>query len=320
MNYNEKYNHEDFPFVARKEMKYQTLIIRLISKDLAKDICVQNHYSHKWGSTFGAYNFGVYLEERPNECLGVASFGEMMNPNSYKSINPQLEKGEIIELNRMWFDDVLVRNTETTVLAVAFKWLKKNSPVKIVQSFSDGRLGAGVVYRASNFDYYGYTTTTFYEDTIHDETVFHSAFDNTEALSTMVGRNIGVVRGYFRVFRVKSYRYIYFLDRKYKDTMKLKQQPYPPYDKGVIYKDDFVQSKYVVARSYLASAKLELECAKDFMDYMKQHFTQEEIDEALERAEKNERLIKHLNESSMHTQNLKTRINNFDELYEPLDN
>lgn len=316
--YNLKYNHEDFPFVARKEMKHQTLIIRLISKELARKICLKHHYSHKWGTNFGIHNFGVYLEERPNECLGVASFGEMMNPNSYSSISSQIEKEEIIELNRMWFDDVLVRNTETTVLSIAFKWFKKNTKIKIVQSFSDGRLGCGVVYRASNFKYYGYTLPSFYEDKVHGIIEFHSKFDNTENLVSMVGYNLGLVRGYYDVFKTKSHRYLYCIDKKYEKTIKLKELPYPPYDRYVVYKDNFVQSRFVIARCYLTCTMLEFDCAKDFMEYLKEHFTQEQIDEALERASKNERIAKRF-KTEKSILNMKTKLNNFDTYFEPLD-
>ena len=63
---------------------------------------------------------------------------------------------------------------------------------------------------------------------------------------------------------------------------------------------------------------LEFDCAKDFMEYLKEHFTQEQIDEALERASKNERIAKRF-KTEKSILNMKTKLNNFDTYFEPLD-
>ena len=77
-----------------------TLIIRPVKKKLAKSMIIENHYSHKWNESFGIMNFGIFRESS-DECLGVAVFGRMMNTCSFKSISDDLEKDEIIELNRL---------------------------------------------------------------------------------------------------------------------------------------------------------------------------------------------------------------------------
>lgn len=41
------------------------LIIRPVSKTLAKDLIIRNHYSHKWNTPFGLYNFGIFKETAP---------------------------------------------------------------------------------------------------------------------------------------------------------------------------------------------------------------------------------------------------------------
>ena len=43
------------------------LIIRPVSKTLAKDLIIRNHYSHKWYTPFGLYNFGIFKETAPDE-------------------------------------------------------------------------------------------------------------------------------------------------------------------------------------------------------------------------------------------------------------
>ena len=84
------------------------LIIKEIDRKLAKEIIINNHYSHKWNTSFGKINIGIFQKDNPM-CLGVASFGNLMNPNSYKSISDDFNKDSVVELNRLWIDDLLGR-------------------------------------------------------------------------------------------------------------------------------------------------------------------------------------------------------------------
>ena len=111
----------------RKTMKNNgEIIVKPSDKELAKQMCVEPHYSHKWGASFGRYNFGIFKADEPEKCLGCAVFGAMMNAQSYKSINSMATYENLIELNRLWVDDCLGKNTETVFLSLCFKWLKHN--------------------------------------------------------------------------------------------------------------------------------------------------------------------------------------------------
>ena len=57
----------------------------------------------------------------------------------------------------MWIDDTLGKNAESVLIAASLKLLRKADPnIVAVQSFADGRLGCGTIYKASNFRYYGF--------------------------------------------------------------------------------------------------------------------------------------------------------------------
>src|SRR5699024_9312061 len=115
---------------------------------------IKNHYSKKWNTPFGTFNVGVYKD---GVLKGVAVYGNLMNSKAYKNISNH-GPGSVIELNRMWIDDELGHNAETLLISSSIKILKKVRPdVKYIQSFADGRLGCGTIYKAANFDYYGYT-------------------------------------------------------------------------------------------------------------------------------------------------------------------
>lgn len=226
------------------------LKVREIPLSLAKDILVKNHYSKKWNSAFGKINFGIFQDENPT-CLGVFSLGNMMNPKSYKKISDDINSDNILELNRLWLDDCLGKNAETVFISLCFKYIKKHyKNIKLIQSFADGRLGCGTIYKASNFNYYGYHETLFFEHKDNNNFTLHKVpLENTSRFVPMISNNLLLVKNKLRAFKVKTYRYIYILDKNV--NIKLKQENYPPYQIGKFYIDDYKQSLGVLSRVYM---------------------------------------------------------------------
>ena len=110
--------------------------VKQIDRKTAKEMIVNNHYSHKMGSNHGVYNFGIF---RDDELLGVASYGYMMNPRA-KIFESNVEDGMMLELNRMWIDDCLGKNAESFLIATSIKLIKKINPkIVAIQSFADGK-------------------------------------------------------------------------------------------------------------------------------------------------------------------------------------
>ena len=218
--------------IIKKTSSLGTLLIKLVDKNLAKDMIVKNHYSHKWNDGgFGLYNFGMFRADDPEKCLGVAVYGYMKNPKAKLFTHPN-PKAWMCELNRMWIDDELGRNAESILIAASLKLLHKLAPDCVaVQSFADGRLGCGTIYKAANFQYYGYHYTKFLRNIRSGEMVHCQIFTNTTSPSGYLRANIGMLLGDFEVYEVKTYRYIYPLDKKFQ--FKTKRQPYPAYEKGL---------------------------------------------------------------------------------------
>lgn len=215
-----------------KSKNLGNLGIMPVSKDKAKEMIVKNHYSKKWNCSFGIYNFGLFREgeEDESECLGVAVYGYMKNPKAKIFYHPNPE-AQMIELNRMWIDDCLGRNAESILIAHSLKALKKtNKNIVAVQSFADGRLGCGTIYKASNFQYYGMHKTTFLKNKRTGEITHHQNLTNTTRRSVYVRDNIAYLLGDLEIFRVNTYRYIFPLCRKFQ--FKTPSEAYPPYSKG----------------------------------------------------------------------------------------
>jgi len=218
--------------VIKQTKNLGILEIKEVDKKTAKRLIVENHYSHKWNDGgFGKYNFGIY-RQGDDRCLGVAVYGYMKNLNAkiFEHPNPD---AWMCELNRMWIDDVLGYNAETILIAASLKLLKKADPnIVAVQSFADGRLGCGTIYKAANFKYYGFHTTRFLKNERTGEMTHEQVFTNSTSTSGYLRANVSYLIGDVTVYSVKTYRYIYPLCKRFRFTLK-KELPYPAYEKGI---------------------------------------------------------------------------------------
>lgn len=208
-----------------------TLIIKAVDKKLAKAMIIQNHYSHKWNDGgFGAHNFGIFRADSPENCLGVAVYGYMKNPKAQIFTHPN-PNAWIAELNRLWISDDLGHNSETILIGASLKLLRKTDPnVVAVQSFADGRLGCGTIYKAANFHYCGHHNTKFLRNTRTQEVIHEQILTNTKSPSGYVRANVAYLLGDLECFSVKTHRYIYPLCKRFQ--FKFPTIPYPQYDKG----------------------------------------------------------------------------------------
>jgi len=241
------------------------LTIKAIDYQTAKKIIVENHYSKKWNAAFGKLNFGIF---KGDKLLGVAVFGNLMNPKSYKQYGGFLEKENVLELNRMWISDELGKNAETILISSSFKIMKREHPhVKVIQTFADGRLGVGTIYKASNFDYLGYHETLFFEDIESGEIYHNVPMSNTKRPKGMIKLNTLFLQKKLKPMMVKTYKYIYVLDKKTRKNIKMKTLSYPKYEKGFEYLNDYKVPPSLVARYALMVKDLN----KDYFDLAKKY-------------------------------------------------
>ena len=125
------------------------IIVKVIPAKIANEFVKQHHYSGRVAMS-SIIHFGAFLD---NKLHGVMSYGNPFDKRKVLHLVDGTGWNEMIELNRMAFDDYLPKNSESRCLAVSVKLLKKNAPhVKWILSFSDGSMcGDGTIYRASGF-------------------------------------------------------------------------------------------------------------------------------------------------------------------------
>lgn len=140
------------------------LSVRLISKDIAKDIIVNNHYSGIW--TKVSYAIGLFHISNDEhkffggvneKLIGVACYGDPIGRHSGASISETLDRTEVLELTRLFVFDGYGSNIESWFVGQTFNWLRENAPhIKALVSYSDPKVGhLGIVYQATNWIYQG---------------------------------------------------------------------------------------------------------------------------------------------------------------------
>ena len=122
--------------------------VREVFAKEAQTMVVERRYLHR--KTNVSYAFGLFFE---GEMVGVCTFGCPPSRHLQMGACPT-NPGLVIELNRLWVSDAMGRNTESWFISRALRML----PPRIVVSYADTRFGhIGYMYRASNFNYAGWT-------------------------------------------------------------------------------------------------------------------------------------------------------------------
>jgi len=100
-----------------------------------------------------------------------------------------------------------------------------------VQSFADGRLGVGTIYKAANFKYYGFHYTKFLVNQRTGETTHEQILTNTTSATGYLRSNIAYILGDLKTYQVKTYDNIYPLCKGFKFMRP--ECSYPEYSKGM---------------------------------------------------------------------------------------
>jgi len=135
-------------------MGAKNIVIKVLPASIANEFVRKFHYSGKVVNN-STLHFGCFYN---GELHGVMSYGSPLDkrkvlPLVVDANGKTVLWNEMLELNRMAFDDLLPRNSESRAIAISVKLIKKNAPhIRWLLSFSDAtQCGDGTIYRASGF-------------------------------------------------------------------------------------------------------------------------------------------------------------------------
>ena len=200
-------------------MSAKDIIIKPIDKPTADKIVKKYHYSGKVVQNSNLC-FGVYYK---GLLLGAMQFGSPTDKRKMLPLVKDTKWNEMIELNRMAFSDALPRFAESRAIAMAFKWMKKNTPIKWCISFADGtQCGHGTIYQASNFKLCQIKENSRLILLPNGEVIHRKTLDNAsgkyanEIKKLKITSTLKWLNEYqngWKPLKGYMYKYIYFIDR-----------------------------------------------------------------------------------------------------------
>ena len=193
------------------------IIVKVIPAKIANEFVKKHHYSGKVVPN-STLHFGAFLDDKLH---GVLSYGTSMDKRKVLPLVTNTLWNEMLELNRMAFDNYLPANSESRCISISIKLIKKNAPhIKWILSYSDGtQCGDGTIYRASGFYLTGVkenkTILEWNGKVIADKTLNNSNY-----------KKIGMSAGEAKRQGAKplngfQLRYIYLIDKSCKITVPI---------------------------------------------------------------------------------------------------
>lgn len=130
------------------------LFIKLVEKKAVVGAYRKWHYFGDKGF-LSTYDFGIYFD---GNLVGGISYG-IPNAKNIKGLYDSQSQGKFLELTRLALSEGCPKNSESRVIGVTLKMIKKLKPSLLgVITYADTKYNhVGIIYKASNFKYLGLT-------------------------------------------------------------------------------------------------------------------------------------------------------------------
>lgn len=224
------------------ERRAKDIRLKVVPSKIANDFIRKHHYSGKVVNN-SSLHFGVFLDGRMH---GAMSYGSPLDKRKMLGLVEGTGWSEMLELNRMAFDEYLPEHSESRAIGVSLRMIKKQAPhIKWVISFADATsCGDGTIYRASNFHLLDIKVNkSLYirpdGTAIHDMTLQSNP---TQPRPELGGRSLFDITGgkysmkeYMEITGAKpmtgfQLKYIYFLDPDAKERLTVPILPFSKID------------------------------------------------------------------------------------------
>ena len=186
--------------------------IQKVSKVQCADILFKYHYLKDISKGFkSGFNYGIFKKE---QCVGVIIYTGFPVPELSKGMLglARDDQNGLFELSRLCLTPEIQRkehNLASWFVAKSLQLLRKETKVRIVLSYADADFHSGIVYKASNFNYYGLTDIK--------KDFWIKQFDGT-----YIKHSRGKIKGFDGEWRERSrkHRFVLVFDKKLKVLWK----------------------------------------------------------------------------------------------------
>lgn len=194
------------------------IIVKVLPAKIANEFVKKHHYSGKVVPN-STLHFGCFLDGKLH---GVMSYGCSMQKSSIIGLVQPCLWNEMLELNRMAFDEYLPKYSESRCISISIKLIKKNAPhIKWIISYADGcQCGDGTIYRASGFQLTGIKQNTTMLLMPNGQIMADKTLNNSNYKTK--GQSAGYwKRNGAKAIEGKQLRYIYLIDKTCKITVPI---------------------------------------------------------------------------------------------------
>jgi hypothetical protein len=199
----------------------KALEVRPVALADVRALIEEHHYLHSVpAAAVGA--FGVFHDTK---LVGGVVF-TAGSTNAHRLLEAG-RNGDVLTLSRLWLSDVLPRNSESRVISICLRMLRREGRWKAVVSYADPSAGhTGVIYQASGFAYLGQGPPESYV-LLSDGKPHHPRSVFSRHGSNDVGhlRRTGVPSA--RVMVPGKHRYLVFLDPAWRWRLAAPLRPFP---------------------------------------------------------------------------------------------
>ena len=141
-------------------IKVTDFTVEAVERRIISNFVEKHHYSHSVNGVQHIQCFALFKEGKfgfDKEMIGAAMYCYPSMPSTAKKYNP-INPDRCWELRRFVCIDDTPKNTESYFISQCHKWIKQNTNIEVIVSFADLEEGhSGVIYKASNFHFYGQT-------------------------------------------------------------------------------------------------------------------------------------------------------------------
>ena len=241
--------------VEEKYFDSKRVTLRQMSKRLAEDMIVKNHYSHKWSLCQVAYGI-FYKSDETSEfftnvdekLIGCVIYGQPVGRSAAESISNLVKIDEVFELTRLFIYDGYGKNIESYSISESMRIVKLDFPhIKAIISYADGEQNhKGTIYQAANFYYQGNSSLALMPNFSISLKGPPYEWIHSRTVSSLYGsHNVEIIKKQIRqtFWRKKEstkHRYVYLLGSKTekKKILKNLKHKFLPYPIGNTYKDE----------------------------------------------------------------------------------
>lgn len=195
--------------------------VRPVMPSVVRSVIAERHYLHSMPAA-PRRCYGVYLDDVLHGAV-VFTSGPRQGYHLLTAARPQA----VSELARLWLSDTLPPNSESRVLGIVLRTLRRETTWKMLLSYADPAAGhVGTIYQATGWHYLGQTEPNTYVR-LADGNLHHprSIFTRYGSNNVRHLRATGVPA--VREMTSGKHRYAYVLDPAWRWRLRGDVQPYP---------------------------------------------------------------------------------------------